>query len=386
MTLAGMGSRSKTRIMSVVLAVVGALLVTGTPAVAGQTQLQRDLDALRALGVTGALARLETPDGVQTARSGIAKVDANSPVPTNPFLRAGSVNKTFVATVVLQLVAEGRLSLSDPVERWLPGTVTGNGNDGRRVTVRQLLQQTSGLYDYAYDIYPTISTPEGYLRERWRTAEPEELVAMAMRHAPAEQVWAYSNTNYVLAGMVIKSVTGRDWTTEVHERIIRPLRLRHTITPGTWPFLPSPHAHNYHQWTPGGPLVDTTIAVRILDSGAEGSIVSTAKDLNTFIAALVSGQLLPAAQLAEMQTLVTIPPDDRGHTGYGLGLYYHPLPCGGGSWTHGGNGFGYNTEVIVNDDGTTRLTIAEFSRSFDPAFEDARTAARWTLVNRAMCG
>ncbi|WP_240980955.1 MULTISPECIES: beta-lactamase family protein [unclassified Streptomyces] len=383
-----MGISAKAWIVSVMLVVVGALLLAGTPAVAGpgQTQLQRDLDALRDLGVTGALARLETGDGVQTARSGVAELDTARPVPGNPVLRAGSVTKTFVATVVLQLVAEGRLSLSDPVERWLPGVVAGNGNDGRHVTVRQLLQQTSGLYDYANDIYPTLTTPEDYRRERWRTAGPDELVALAMQHAPADQVWAYSNTNYVLAGMVIKSVTGRDWTTEVRERIIAPLRLRHTATPGTWPFLPHPHAHNYQQWTPDGPLIDTTIAVRALDSGADGSIISTAEDLNTFITALVGGRLLPAAQLADMQTLVEVPSDLRGHTGYGLGLYYHPLPCGGGSWTHGGNGIGYNVEVIATHTGARRLTVAEFSRSFDPAAEDARAAARRTLIERAMCG
>ncbi|MFD7278694.1 serine hydrolase domain-containing protein [Streptomyces sp. NPDC059862] len=370
-----------------VLLVVEALLVTSTPAVAGpgQTQLQRDLDALRELGITGALARLETTEGVQTARSGVAELDTARPVPGNPLLRAGSVTKTFVATVVLQLAAEGRLSLSDPVERWLPGVVAGNGNDGRRVTVRQLLQQTSGLYDYAYDIYPTLSTPEDYRRERWRVAHPDELIALAMRHAPADQVWAYSNTNYVLADMSINSVTGHDWTTEVREQIIAPLRLRRTTMPGTWPFLPSPHAHNYQQWTSGGPLVDTTIAVRTLDSGADGSIISTAEDLNTFITALVGGRLLPAAQLADMQTLVDTPPDPRGHTGYGLGLYYHPLPCGGGSWTHGGHGLGYNVEVTATDDGATRLTVAEFSRSFDPATEDARAAARRTLIEGAMC-
>lgn len=374
--------------MFMIVAVVGGLLVNSTPVVAApaQTQLQRDLDSLRGLGITGALARLETSDGGHTARSGVAELDTTRPVPGNPFLRAGSLTKTFVATVVLQLVAERRLSLSDPVERWLPGVVAGNGNDGRHVTVRQLLQQTSGLYDYALDIYPTLTTPEDYQRERWRTARPDELITMAMRHPPAEQTWAYSNTNYVLAGMVIKSVTGRDWTAEVRERVIVPLRLRHTTTPGTWPFLPHPHANNYQQWTPGGPLVDTTIAIRSLDSGADGSIISTAEDLNTFITALVSGRLLPATQLADMRTLVDIPPDPRGHTGYGLGLYYHPLPCGGGAWTHGGNGPGYNVEVTTTDDGATRLTIAEFSRSFDPAAENARTDARWRLIDRAMCG
>lgn len=362
-----MGTQLKT-----LLVALGVLLATSTPAVAAPTQLQRDLDAL---GVTGGLARLETPAGTHTARTG--------PVPRSPFLRAGSFTKTFVATVILQLVAERRLSLSDPVERWLPGVVTGNGNDGRKITIRQLLQQTSGLYDYAADIYPALATAADYRRERWRTATPDELVAMAMRHAPTEQTWAYVNTNYVLAGMVIKAVTGHDWTTEVHDRIIGPLRLSRTSTPGTWPFLPHPHAHNHQQWTPGGPLEDTTIAVRSLDSGADGSVISTVEDLTTFIGAL--DRLLPPAQLAEMRTTVTIPPDSRGHTGYGLGLFYRPLPCGGGFWNHGGNGLGYNVEVIVTDDGSRRLTLAEFSRSFDPAVQVPRDQARWALVDRALC-
>jgi len=382
-----MGNQLKTRIMSALLAALGALAAAGPPAIAAPTrlQLQRDVDALRDLGVTGVLARLETPAGIQAVRSGVAEAGTFRPVPARPYLRAASITKTFVATVILQLAAEGTLSLSDPVERWLPGVVTGNGNDGRKITIRRLLQQTSGLHNYSADLYPSLATPEDYRRNRWPTATPAELVATAMRHAPGEQTWAYVNTNYVLAGLVIKAATGHDWTTEVHARILDPLRLRHTVTPGTWPFLPYPHAHNHQQWTPGGELIDTTIAVRRMDSGSDGSIISTAEDLNTFFGSLIGGRLLPAAQLAEMRTTVTIPPDSRGHTAYGLGLYYRPLPCGGGTWNHGGNGLGYNTEVVTTDDGSRRLTLAEFSRTFDPAVEQPREQARWGLVDRALC-
>jgi D-alanyl-D-alanine carboxypeptidase len=375
-----MGSTSK---FAAVLVALGVLLASSVPSLAAD-RLQRDADALRALGVTGVLARLDTPTGTRTARSGVAEVGTTRPVPTEPHLRTASITKTFVATVILQLVAEGELELSDPVERWLPGVVTGNGNDGRKITIRQLLQQTSGLYNYSLDIYPSLATPEDYRRNRWQTATPSELVAIAMRHAPTDQTWTYVNTNYVLAGLVIKAVTGNDWSTEVRNRVIIPLHLRSTSLPGTWPFLPQPHARNYQQWTPGGELADTTIAVRRLDSGSDGSIISTAVDLNTFFSALIGGRLLPAAQLAEMRTTVTVPPDSRGLTAYGLGLYYRPLPCGGGAWNHGGNGLGYNTEVITT--GTTTLTLAEFSRTFDPAVEEPREKARWGLVDRALCG
>lgn len=183
-----MGNQLKTRIMSA----LGALAAAGPPAMAAPTrlQLQRDVDALRDLGVTGVLARLETPAGVQAVRSGVAEAGTSRPVPARPYLRAASITKTFVATVILQLAAEGTLSLSDPVERWLPGVVTGNGNDGRKITIRRLLQQTSGLYNYSADLYPSLATPEDYRRNRWQTATPAELVATAMRHAPGEQTWA----------------------------------------------------------------------------------------------------------------------------------------------------------------------------------------------------
>lgn len=373
-----------------VAGVVTVLLLIGVPpgAVdAEPTPLQRDADAVHALGVTGVLARLETRDGVQVARSGVANLGTGQPLPSDPYLRIGSTTKTFVAVVVLQLVVEGRLSLSDPVERWLPGVVAGNGNDGRTVTVRQLLQHTSGLYNYVFDLVPRYLTAESYRRERWRVYSPEELVVMAMSHPPGGTGWAYSNTNYVLAGMLVEAVTGHDWQREVHDRIIEPLGLRHTRTPGSWPFLPAPHATNYQQFRPGGPLVDATIAIRGLDSGADGSMISTAADLNRFFAALLGDRLLPPAQLAQMRQVVAVP-DGNGYppgTGDGLGLFYRPLTCGGGYWGHGGNGFGYTIEPAITSDGERHLTVSIFTGTFDPDLASHQAAALATLVDNALC-
>ncbi|WP_324965463.1 serine hydrolase domain-containing protein [Streptomyces formicae] len=114
-----------------------------------------------------------------------------------------------------------------------------------------------------------------------------------MRHEPAFPAgtgWAYSNTNYVLAGMIIEKVTGRTWEQQVHDRVLRPLGLRDTDTPGIRPFLPRPHAADHQQFTPAGPMVDTTIPYRPFDSGADGSMTGTARDLNRFFAALASGK------------------------------------------------------------------------------------------------
>ncbi|MBL7259752.1 serine hydrolase domain-containing protein [Paractinoplanes lichenicola] len=337
-----------------------------TSAAATPSELRRDVEALRASGVTGVLVRT----GDQVVRSG-------RDVPIGPYLRIGSITKTFTAVVVLQLVGEGRLTLDDPVEKWLPGVV-----GGRRISVRQLLQHTSGLYDYSADLIPNYATPESYLRERDRPYTPEQLVKIAMSHPQGDTTWSYSNTNYVLVGMLIEAVTGRDWAPEVDARITRPLGLRHTRTDFVRD-LPAPHATNYMQFTPGGPLVDTTIAIRGLDSGADGSMVSTASDLNRFLAALAAVRLLKPAQQTQMRTLVPMPDAPPG-SGSGLGIFWYPLPCGGGIWQHGGTGFGYQTESAFTPDGR-RLTVSIFTNTGDPDLAETRQGLIKDLIDHAFC-
>jgi D-alanyl-D-alanine carboxypeptidase len=372
-----------------------ALLATLVPAAAGAvatepSQLQRDADALRDAGVTGVSVRLETPHGVQTVRSGVGDLDTGRPVPRNGFLRIGSTTKTFVATVLLQLVGEGRLSLEDTVDRWLPGVVRGQGNDGRLITLRQLLQHTSGLPDYIGDVVPDFSAT-GYRENRWTTYTSEQRVAFAMQHPPAFAPgtgWAYSNTNYVLTGMVIEAVTGHSWEQEVQARIVRPLDLRHTLTPGDWPFLPRPHARNYQQFEPDGPMTDTTLAYLPFDADADGSVISAAADTNRFFRALVGGELLAPAQLAEMQRTVEVPEEDGSPPGTrdGLGVFWTPLSCGGGYWEHSGSGFGYVVAPAVTPDGRSAVTVSVHS---SPGDEDAairQVQGITDLVDHALCG
>ena len=146
---------------------------------------------------------------MRTVRSGVGDLGTGQPPPADGYVRIGSNTKTFVATVLLQLVGEGRLSLADTVDKWLPGVVRGHGNDGRRITLRQLLQHTSGLPDYVNDVVPDPSAA-GYRHHRWTVHTSEQRVAFAMKHPrsfdPGAR-WEYSNTNYVVAGMVIKAAT-----------------------------------------------------------------------------------------------------------------------------------------------------------------------------------
>jgi D-alanyl-D-alanine carboxypeptidase len=365
-----------------------ALTVTVTglvPAVeAAATRLQRDTDAIHALGVTGVQARVAMSDRRHfVATSGVADRATGRPVPPNGRFRIASTRKAFVATVALQLVAEHRLSLDDTVERWLPGVVRGNGNDGRHITVRHLLQNRSGIHD---DL-PGYTTPEEYLQQRYDVYTREQLVARAMNHPPdfpSGTGWAYSNTGAILTGMLIERVTGRSLRQEVTDRIVRPLGLHHTTWPGTSPALPRPHAQAYQLFETGD-LVDVTEQV----SGDPDSIVSSTQDLDRFFRALLGGGLLRAAQLADMKRTVPISADiEQVWPGgrYGLGLVRRPLPCGGVYWGHDGGDGGYITVTGVTDDGRRSAMVSMSSAlgdSLDHYLQQQRAAD--TLIQNALC-
>lgn len=197
------------------------------------------------------------PDGRQSvATSGTADLNTGRPVSSDGYFRMASTAKTLVATVVLQLEAENRLSLDDTVDHWLPGVVHGNGNDGSRITIRQLLQHTSGIHD---DL-PGYTTPEEYYQQRYDVYTPEQLVARAMAHAPdfpPGEGWAYSNTGYILLDMIIQKATGQPAYQEIEDRILRPLSLNQTRWGGTSATLPQPHAKAYQLFGPDS-VVDVT--------------------------------------------------------------------------------------------------------------------------------
>jgi D-alanyl-D-alanine carboxypeptidase len=369
----------------VALAATGLKAADGTVTGSGPaSRLQRDADAIRALGVTGVQARVTASDGRHlVAVSGVADRATGRSVPPDGRFRIASTRKAFEATVVLQLVGEHRMSLDDTVERWLPGVVRGNGNDGRRITVRQLLQNSSGVHD---DL-PGYTTPEEYLQQRYDVYTREQLVARAMNHRPdfaPGTGWAYSNTGFILAGMIIERVTGRSLRREVTDRIVRPLALHHTTWPGTSPVLPQPHARAY-QLFEGGELVDVTEQV----PGDPDSVVSTTGDLGLFFRALLDGRLLRPAQLAEMKRTVEVN-DDVGAIWpggrYGLGLVSRPLPCGGVYWGHDGGDAGYITGTGVTDDGRRSVVVsmsAALGDSPEHAIEQQRAGD--TLIQNALC-
>lgn len=326
-------------------------------------ELQHGLDGLHEAGGTGVIAVLETPDGVVTARAGVGDKETGEPVPYDTRCRVGFVQMSFMAVVTLQLVSEGRLSLDDTVDRWLPGVLTGSGHDGSAVTVRHLLQHTSGVYDYTHDM-ETISSlnyVEGYAEKGLRTYTPHELVEVAMREEPRFTPgtdWGFSYTNYTLIGMIIDAVTDGDWRAELNTRIIGPLGLRHTTLPGADPEMPEPHAQSYCGYNLAEPINVTRFNATVV--GAAGEMISTPADLIRFFTALHEGTLLPDALRQQMYDVMPAPQLDAMWPGacYGLGLIRLPLPDDSGYfYGHGGGFVGWNMRGGISDDGRRRMYL-----------------------------
>jgi CubicO group peptidase (beta-lactamase class C family)/pimeloyl-ACP methyl ester carboxylesterase len=314
----------------------------------------------------GAAAEVRGPDGAVSFRSG--RLTATDRV------RVFSNTKAFVATVVLRLVAERRVTLDAPVSRYLPGLIRDD------ITVRQILQHTSGVPDFDSSVFE----PGGYQAHRFDHHTPASLVADALTqpYLPAGE-FHYSTTNYVVAGMLVEKVTGRPYAREVEDRILRPLRMRNTVLPGDNATIPGRHAHGYahvdarDQISDSGRRVDVTLLNPSL-VWAGGEAVSTVADLNTFFDALLAGRLLPPAQLAEMRK--TVPANLVPGSGYGLGLMRVPLSCGGEYWTHGGSGLGFQTRSGATDDGRQVSVVINTA----PATAD-QSASMLTAVDTALC-
>ncbi|MER5363207.1 serine hydrolase domain-containing protein [Streptomyces sp. NPDC002785] len=341
------GSRRRAVSAAAALAVgvmtMGALAPPAAFAAPRPDTVQQGLNALvHTDGLPATLASVKDREGhTRTYTAGVGDLATGAKVPKDGQVRIGSNTKTFTAVVMLQLVGEGKIGLDATVDTYLPGLVRGEGIDGRHITVRQLLQQTSGLPNYTeYDL-------------QLRYYEPRDLLDIALQHkadfAPGTQ-WKYSNTNYVLAGLIIQKVTGRPLAQEMDQRIIKRIGLHHT-------YFPTPrdatirerHPKGYYQDSAGEPLQDVT-EMDPSWTWAAGQLISTNSDLNRFFTALLGGDLLPEAQLTQMRT--TVPAEYFGPGArYGLGLVSKPLSCGGLSWGHGGSFPGYETRGGVTDDG-----------------------------------
>jgi D-alanyl-D-alanine carboxypeptidase len=318
------------------------------PSRAALLRMQLAIDAMVADGTPGMYVQIRQGNRVTELRSGRSNVNNGRPWTDRSRFRVASITKTFVAAVIMQLVGEGRLRLSDPVERWLPGQLPY----GRQITVRQLLNHTSGV--------PAIGDLQ-FVAERFdepgRRFTPPELLARidgTPLDFPPGTATNYVNTGYLLLALIAERVTGQPLAVALHRRILAPLGLTDTSFDVDQSF-PAPRVHGYGT-KPGTtePVHDVT---RMNPSWAWGSgnLVSSGRDVTTFLRALMAGSVVGQRQLDQMRVVDPITIDDTG-AGFGLGLETLPYSCA----NYGKNGSmpGYVTIAHSTADGRRQVLWA----------------------------
>lgn len=304
-------------------------------------------------------------------------------------VRVGSVTKSMVAAVVLQLDGEGALDLDDPIGEYLPGLLPYEEDP----TIRQLLRHQAGLPDWVQVAYPGLDEGDlSEVREVYRDYyEPEELVAIGTQgpllFEPGEG-WAYSNTGYVVLGLLIEERTGHSLRHELRERVFEPAGMERTYFPREGSSgIKGQHSTPYvTTGDPDDPYFDATWASNS-QLGASGGVVSTVGDVNDFYDALLDGTLLTEEQLAQATAFVETGTGFR----YGLGLGGVQMGCPDDPEEvfigHVGDGTGHQTQTFHSADGEHQITVSwsiDDKHGYgDPAqFEQAL----YGLLTAGLCG
>lgn len=317
--------------------------------------------ALATTYTPGALVGVWYPgQGTWTMAAGIGDLETAAPIQPDDHVRIASITKTFVATVVLQLVEEGLLALDDHLEQFITGIP-----NGAEITLRQLLNMTAGIYNFVYDRAIAVD----YVEDPLLPFTPEQAVEIVRAHgeadfAPGERA-VYSDTNYILLGFIIEQVTGRSAAEEITERIIVPLDLTGTSFAAT-PEMPEPYAHGYTAPEIGDPLRDVTRSNPDVPWTA-GAIISTLADLRTWAEALAGGTLLSPELQAERLDFQTFTAEPI-YAGYGLGILSL-----NGLLGHNGGILGYSSWMLHEpESGATIVTVTNRASTLggtaDPIF------------------
>lgn len=343
--------------------VFGGTRIAAAGGSGGRSSPRGSLSAIVAAGAPGVLVRTDDRGTTWSAAAGVADLETRRPVVGTGRFRVASLTKAMVATVVLQLVAEHRLGLDEPVDRWLPGILPDDD-----VTVRQLLRHTSGLADYLDD--PEFADPETYTRRHYR---PAQLVSYAVRRGPVNEPgkrFSYANSNYIVLGMLVERVTRRPLTAELARRVFAPAGMTDSYLPIRDRRIRGPHATGYYLpegADPGAPGVLRPIT-DIDPSFAWGAygVVSDARDVSRFFHALFGGRLLRSALLRAMHDGVGTPQAPI-FPRYGLGLESVALTCGQ-FWGGTGSIPGYETMAFADADadGSRRIVVSVNVQRNDP--------------------
>jgi D-alanyl-D-alanine carboxypeptidase len=367
----------------ILVAVLGALALVAPAAVARnqlQVRLQQQLDALVATpgGPPGAIVTLRRGSRMAVLTAGFADVRSRRVPRATDHMRIASVSKAFSGAVAFALIHRGTLRLQDTVGRWLPGLPRG----WARVTLRQLLNHTSGLPDY---------TKSAGFRKQFATdpagfVSPQKIIGWVaderVAFLPGSR-YEYSNTDNIVVGLIAEHATGKPYGRLLRDLVFRPLGLRSTSFP-TRLALPSPFIHGYVT-APGKAPEDVSTLLSPSGAWASGAIVSTPNDLNAFIRGYLSGRLVPAAlQRAQLRFIPgNSSPAGPGANAAGLAIFRYRTRCGT-VYGHTGNFPGYVQFAAATRDGrravTTSLNIPAPAGALLARLRQAETTAVCALL------
>ncbi|MFB7100845.1 serine hydrolase domain-containing protein [Streptomyces hydrogenans] len=329
--------------------------------------LDAALENVHHAGMPGLFAEVRDGDEVWRGAVGVADVATGRPVTVDMRHRVGSITKTFTAAAVLRQAERGRIGLDTPIGRYLPTLVPGER--GEAITVRMLINHTSGLAEYLPYAYPSLKAfpaladtgPESFDDLRHTRFDPAELIGMGVAApaagSPGGSPGLYSNTNYLLLGELLEEVTGLTADACVTRDVIERAGLRDTELPAG-PELGGPRARMYEAWFG---MIDPPRDYSVYDMSwvkVAGSLVSTVADLNRFYRLLLAGEIVSPASLAQMRHTVPIITQEGRPGEYGLGLY--PMRTDGRAtfWGHGGTVWGAGALAMIREDGRRQMAVA----------------------------
>jgi D-alanyl-D-alanine carboxypeptidase len=314
--------------------------------------------------------------------TGTTRYDGGPPVAAGALWPIGSNTKAFTAVVLLQLEAEGKLSISDPIAKWLP-----QYRAWRHITIRQLLDMTSRIPDYLYQ--PAFATAFAANQDTRFTAARLVSYVAGLPLGPAG--YHYSNTDYILAQMIIQEVTHDSYADQLTKRIVTPLRLPTTcLAPYTCPAADSGRVPTGYFYIAGGPpsLIGKAVSpLGLTWAQAAGGIVSSLADMTTWDRDLYEGRLLPARQQRELEDLVsqaTGKPILRttlaDPLGYGLGVAQGIFPGPTGNfWYYEGQAFGARVLQMYFPRSGMIIALAVNSSTFNDHLSDLAGSIYQTL-------
>ncbi|MCM6778238.1 beta-lactamase family protein [Nocardia sp. CDC159] len=330
-------------------------------------RLQIALETVHRAGMPGVFAEVRDDGQIWRGAAGVADLATGRPVTADMRHRVGSITKTFTAAAVLRQVDTGEIGLDTPIGHYLPRLVPGER--GAAITVRMLINHTSGLAEYLPYAYPSLApfpalaktTPKSLADNRFTRFHPTELIEMGVSApacgTPGGAPGVYSNTNYLLLCQLLEAVTGTSAEKCITRDIIERAELCDTELPDG-PHINGPHALHYEAWFG---MFDPPRDFSVYDMswvGPSASLISTVTDLNRFFGLLLAGEIISRSSLAQMQRTVAVISFEGKALDYGLGLQRMPIPGPDTYWGHDGSVWGGGAISMTRADGTRGLSLA----------------------------